>query len=553
MNYKKILLVSFIFLILFSVSANAVSFTLDDATGISNPITEDGINIFYTVEYNTYGEIHKYDTFQGSYSDGVYDIPQRVIDVYVYGDYYYYVTLNGIVYKTTLEDYYLQFDSSQDGNTITLSQPYTSDQYNSNILVDSNGDVFLHDGDKSIYFIDSSKRTSVLWYTNNVTMRTIFPTSDGEGISYTTLDGDEKQYLITDHTLNSATLIYSGTADTYNIGYRLTDGYLVGSVTTGGVLVLRQLYENKTLMGNITLGTAIGTGVNAEEIIVYNDGTILYTKIDSNALIAYFATFSTLDDIGGFSFYSGIDLVTPVNEYAESTISSEHDTYFNNSIIRTNYVIATETLSNSEQEYLKNTFDFKVELFNDDNNVLDSYYIYGNSLMVEEVSNDILDFFTNPILLIIGEEYLYKSGYKDYFNVNNWGNGTYTLKLYEVNKFTGRKALLNTDIFIIRNESYDGEIIIETPLDVPTSNKDMQSNAIQLISSPYFMGLIGLIVVAKSIGTDKLGKINADALIMGVIVGIIILVLIGLFPVWTIFVVVLFGLVLLGKRSNGGD
>jgi len=525
------------------------------------------INTVYAVEISTVGEPHgicfdtvdtdkiiytnstsikTVDILGGSFSDGVIEIPVTVSDVAVSDDFYYYLCTDGRVYKTEKSPGLKTFNIAPEvGNTILLDDVYAVTDLDTCILIDSDENVYINQG-VYIYKIDSSNYLTSLYCTLPTTVNHI--SNNGTAIICST--SGTTAYAVTDvgtyHSIGS----FAGYGDYSKGVYQLTNNhYVIYGWSGSATHRIEEFYENMTHFNTILPATGTTSFTGYKHMDISDTGIIAIFLPPENKI----KTYATTDNIGAFSPVIGLQ--SSIN-YQQAEILSDYETYVNNSDIYTRFNIATGILTDDEQTVFKNSYAFRIELLNEEKTLLTYDTITGDTFKnIEFESISVFPSITAWINAkianwLIGDNFLIKSGSNIFASSNNWDSGNYTINLYEINTVSGVKILLDSDSFIVLNKSYTSNYD-------SIENTEEQTNEEQVYSfifSKYFIGLIGFVAIVKSIGVDKLGRINGTALTMGVVVADIVLVLTGIFPVWTIFVIVLFGLVLLGKRSTeGGD
>lgn len=267
-------------------------------------------------------------------------------------------------------------------------------------------------------------------------------------------------------------------------------------------------------------------------VYVTPSGIVVFTATKATMSIV---TFNTATGAGGY-YISETGLSSAQIDYSTSSIMSEYATYFNVSSVTANYNIAIEETwyDNAILTYDPFTrYAWKVELWGPDEVSLNTYYIPEGSNWKRE----------SYWLGIVGQGDMQTIGSITYPQIA--ANGTYQLRLYELNTVQGTKALLDTyefEVLDITNPASSGTVPV---------NNDASVAFTSFLGSPAFIGMILFVGIAVAVGKDRKGQIHGTGIIIGAVIGCIVLVMAGLFPVWTIYVIVLVSLVMLGKSMIG--
>lgn len=106
-------------------------------------------------------------------------------------------------------------------------------------------------------------------------------------------------------------------------------------------------------------------------------------------------------------------------------------------------------------------------------------------------------------------------------------NGTYILRLYEVDANTQEKALLKESTFkvLFESGSAGGEI----------TDRDNVNIVTNFLQSPYFIALIIIGVVVFQFGRDARGQINGSAMVVLVPLAVALTCMMGLLPMWILY------------------
>lgn len=213
--------------------------------------------------------------------------------------------------------------------------------------------------------------------------------------------------------------------------------------------------------------------------------------------------------------------------YLESNIESLYDSYYNNSALRISYNVKTDALNFTEAWNFKQDVRYRIDLLNPDGVSIDSRYFYASEF--EEVPITYAG-----IIFISDSSYYQKSGSVAFTNSNNWINGTYTCKLWEINDVSGSYYLMDSDTLEVLPEQLDGII---TP-DETQESMSMLEIANSYISSSYTWGA-ALTLTFGGIGAIFAGSIG---FIVGSFLGVCGAVAIGLFPSWVVVAIIIVSL-----------
>lgn len=106
-------------------------------------------------------------------------------------------------------------------------------------------------------------------------------------------------------------------------------------------------------------------------------------------------------------------------------------------------------------------------------------------------------------------------------------NGTYILRLFEIDTDTQEKALLKESTFkvLFESGSAGGEI----------TDRDNVNIVTNFLQSPYFIALIIIGVVVFQFGRDARGQINGSAMVVLVPLSVALTCMMGLLPMWILY------------------
>lgn len=250
---------------------------------------------------------------------------------------------------------------------------------------------------------------------------------------------------------------------------------------------------------------------------------------------------------------SGGTSISTTFDYINKDIDSLYSTYYNNSDITIGYNIKTDYLGysstddNDLSDQFINDYSFRIELINP-SGISETSKSIDASELKQTTHTITTSFYGIPI--ITGKAHQYSiSGTNIFYNSNNWINGTWTVKLYEVNANTTTHTLLDSDTLEIMNTQSDTNIIIDNTQD----SIDGTQLATNIFNSPYFYALVIIMSVAST------GAYFAQGIgfLGGATIGVFISGGFGLIPMWLILTLIIVFIVLFaligGKSIGGGD
>ena len=209
--------------------------------------------------------------------------------------------------------------------------------------------------------------------------------------------------------------------------------------------------------------------------------------------------------------------------YSNLTLKSRYDSYYNNSKFIIDFGIAYTALWNQTTQY-----SHRIDLI-DVNNVAISSYIpiricdepsaiellFPSTLfncVAVDTNFDISDFIDDPFVDLTSSE---KASTISFSPTTAWTNGTYQVKLYEVNALSGTPSLLLTDSFIVINQSGIG-IIPGTG----TGTGQLPNEELLTGTNPEAIAVIDQFVYLLGMGLNTVSKM-LFTLIVAVVLGII--------------------------------
>jgi hypothetical protein len=222
--------------------------------------------------------------------------------------------------------------------------------------------------------------------------------------------------------------------------------------------------------------------------------------------------------------------------YLQTNINSMYDTYYNNSKLQAIYNIRTDVINNSEADDFTDNIYYRVDLINPDGVNLDSKLFYASEFTQD--NTNVLNF-----LFDYGQAYYYSSGTIRFSSSSDWLNGTYTLRMYEIDRSTNNILQLDFDTFEVLPEQIEG---LQESEDFE-ENMPIQSIAQKYISSSYTWGA-GIALTIGGVGAVFAGPIG---FLLGLFLGLIICVGIGLLPSWIILAIIILAAFILTFMRTG--
>lgn len=500
-----------------------------------------------------------YDTTGGSISLGVLSFPNTVAGIYSTKEWNYYILQDGRAYKikntnSQLNYTTLQF-SGDSRNAYYLGDfSASTNALNCKILADQNGDIFIYDsGGAVIYKMDGATYTYVTYMSYDV-LHSLF-TATGRsslGISFS----DNALLLSGAYSTSQIKVVSVTGADTYTTlkdgissGYNtaamrapffaaLSNGnYIIGATDYNTVKSIK-VYEYNSTFSQI--GTIVetasyygGSPSNLGNLIVKPNGILVLTSTATAKTVTY----TSISEAGGIYFEESGTSPSEIS-YNSKTVNAEYETYYNQTTVNFRWALAIDddfidTYNSAYSEPIYNRYYWRIDLFSPNGIFVNSYIIPSNWK------------YQSYTLGIFG------SG--DYINAGNVGfnnivgNGTYTVKLYEINSITGAKAFLDADTFEILDQTnpYSNGGITES---------SGESAAYKFLNSPYLVAIIVIGVVGFQFGRGRDGNINGTAMIVLVPLAVGLCCLMGILPMWILYVMVLCIIAFIAvKMSTGGS
>jgi hypothetical protein len=207
-------------------------------------------------------------------------------------------------------------------------------------------------------------------------------------------------------------------------------------------------------------------------------------------------------------------------EYDETSLSTELDQYYNNTAIDIYWSIEGRTTQGEmTTEEFEQSYRYQIDFINPSGFKFNEYRISATKLEAGRgVLSGLIEF----------------SGYGTVRlepPANNWNNGTYTIRLYEVNRTTSGKALLTQNSYEIVNESSEGGGTISEP----PEDKTGADFFADIIGSQYFWAMFIIVIPAVALGSIH----GVSGMFIGTGTGVILTYLAGFLPLWVMLVFVM--------------
>lgn len=496
-----------------------------------------------------------FDTVGGAISSGnIFNFSIDVIGIYSTQPYTYVILQDGKTYKmknylSTKEfsDYSFSGDNRDayylgDFSTSTTMQTMS-------ILVDQAGDIYVSTGgDETLIKIDGTTYTSVTYLSQEAQNTLITATNMQSRIQYA-LDANSIVVAYGDTNydvdvgritgLNTASKIFDNVLlhDTIIWSYiaPLSNGnYIIGFSEYTDLYTNIIEYNGTTNIGTLYSGSGYGAATSdGGNIVVKPNGIVLYAAPIGDKVITYV----TPSGAGGI-YFEEEGTTPPEITYNAKTVNAEYETYYNQTNVNFKWTLAIDddfidTYNIVYSEPIYNRYYWRIELFSPDNIFINSYILPTNWK------------YQTYTLGIFGVGDYINSGNVQFNNIV--GNGTYTVKIYELNRITGAKAFLDSDTFEIlaqTNPSSSGGI----------SETTGETAAYNFLNSPYLVAIIIIGVVGFQFGRGRDGNINGSAMIVLIPLAVGLCALMGILPMWILYVMVLCIVAFVAvKMSTGGS
>ena len=546
----------FLAILIFVMPVNALDIPIADLHCVAHAVAPTGYSgdadiLFYAGSDN---DLVCYDTLGGTIGNGITDFPTDIAGVYSTKYWNYIILADGRTYKITNEigtrgfadlvfsgdsrDAYLLGDFTTSTSYLTLS-----------IFTDDNGDIFVSTGnDESLIKIDGTSLTSTT-YIDKTNQNAMLPLTTSQPRSIYAIDtnsivvahGDAAFDIdVTRITgINTYSKIFENTimhdAASWSYIAPLSNGnYIIGFSEYTDLTTTIIEYNGSATIGTIYSGNGYGSATyDGGNIVVKPSGIILYASPINDIV----TTFTSISGAGGV--YTEEEGTTPAEiTYNSKSINAEYETYYNQTNVNFKWSLAIDddfidTYNSVYSEPIYNRYYWQIELFSPDDIFVNSYIIPTNWK------------YQSYTLGIFGKGDYVNSGNVDFNNIV--GNGTYTVKIYELNRITGAKAFLDSDTFIIlsqTNPSTSGSVTETTG----------ESAAYNFLNSPYLVAIIVIGIVGFQFGRGRDGNINGTAMIVLIPLAVGLCCLMGILPMWILYVMVLCIIAFVAvKMSSGGS
>jgi len=537
-NLLTLFVISFFFLMLANpVSAIVYESMFDDPIGL-------GVYEYETIlvsEGTSPSEIrYFYTDGSGSGETRITDIPAYAEDATIGADGdIFFVLSDGRVYRffgtagivSFVDDYNTSFQLLGDVDTSTTDR---------SIFVDGDNHVYTNTGTSVYKFTYPSLSGSIL-YDFGYYVQSIAGHPDGLLVGGFSVTGNIPYIKIgvysngaVDSILSKSTKIGdyygSGSPSAEQFGLYSTDN---GDVYFSYYSTYWSTYGTPQFMPTSRFGWLNYSGSWGETVLtlvspddIYIDGAgIIYAAFSSDDTIK---TYPTIGLQGGYSFYYYVGATGAQQlEYDTSTVNSVYAVYANDSIVEIAYNIDIDV---SETSY---SDPFGIGQYGGAVAVLEDFYweidlLNPSGMKIEDVS------ITNAIADDYGlfDYHVVVTGAKQ-LQSSLWENGTWTVNLYEKDRTTGLRSLLDTDTYVIVDNATSTYVTDVTPDVDPTLNPIDRINA--LLASNAFIGVLVMIACMGAFG--RIG--GTVGLVLGTVAGVSLASMLGYVPMWFVFVMVL--------------
>ena len=485
--------------------------------------------------------------------NAISNFPADVGSIYNTKNWLYVILLDGRVYKIPSSPYQrdfenLNFADADHKDGYYLGDFSTGTTYQNQIQVDDSGDIFIYSAyNQKIYKVDGTTFISSEFVSSSF-FSTYAISANRNRCSFWLYDNYLYVAVIDVGTnldvyrfssANNEELIYSdvisGPNNVFSYISPLSNGnWILGAATSTGKRTTIIEYNGTASLGNIYSDTGYYPESTATgNIIVKPNGIICFAATTQDKIV----TFGTISGAGGV-YSEGEGTTPPEITYNAKTINAEYKTYYNQTNVRFLWSLGIDdefinTYNTVYSEPIYNRYYWRIELFSPDDIFVNSYVIPVNWK------------YQKYTLGIFGSGDYVNAGNVQFNNIV--GNGTYTVKIYELNRITGAKAFLDSDTFEIlsqTNPSGSGGI----------SETSGETAAYNFLNSPYLVAIVIIGVVGFQFGRGRDGNINGSAMIVLIPLAVGLCCLMGILPMWILYVMVLCIIAFVAvKMSSGGS
>lgn len=487
--------------------------------------------------------------------NSILNFPADVSGVYNTKSWIYVVLTDGRAYKIPSSPYQREFGNLNFADVDHKDGYYLGDFSTATsypkIAVDVMGDIYIYTpAEAKIIKVDGSTLTSTD-YISSADFNTMTTNANNKA---------RASFVIYDNSIYIAIADNGFDLDVYRFtapgaGTKIYDNVLLNTETSAAYLAplsngnwilglsnhvtpYTQIIEYN---GSASIGTIYSSGgytnlqTDKGSLIVKPNGIICFAAENVDKIV----TFTTISGAGGI--YTEEEGTTPKEiTYSFLNVNSEYNSYYNMSNVNVKWSIAIDkdfinTWTNTHSTPIQDTYRWRIELFSPDDVFVSSYDVPKTSWKYQKYT-----------LGIFGSGDYISSGYVGFSNIR--GNGTWYVKLYEINSVTGAKAFLDSGSFRILDQSNP------TGAGTVPTDKDTTGLISNFLESPYIIAIIIIGVVGFQFGRGRDGNINGSAMVVLIPLAVGLCVLMGLLPMWILYTMVLCIIAFIAmKLSSGGS
>lgn len=535
----------FVILMLLSISCvNATEISISNPICLAKWVAPEG---FISPDPNQYENViavgwnnnisiytYPYGIAGGTITDVLIGASGTTIDDMVFTpDYIFIVLNNGQVYR--IDHLFGTINWNEDitiGENAFLITTVATTTATHHMAIDGSGFVYVTGG-KYIYKINPETLTTSASIEANGNLYSLSIGTDGmyTGTSITTTSTTARNYYKWSSLTSYSTVSYTCTND-YNsqsISRQLLS--VVPLANDDFLYIPYQYYATTTRSdfsveyGNISIFiTQLDdfqdtTSNQLKEAVVLNNGIGFFVDPVSDKMYTYDVGISGIDFSGGAYVPSKL-------EYTNTDVYTDYQNYYNGSTVAMHYLIEYDTILQSpvyvSHDYIKNRFNWKLELINPDGVLINSYTIPEN--------------FDRPSLL--STSYFIASAVS-MANVNP--NGTYNIHLFEIDTQTNEKALLDTTSFDVLYATGSGTGSVGNVV------TDPENIATDIIGSVYFQAFLLILTCALAGGAVAKGAGFAG----GGAIGTVGCAMFGLIPYSFAFIIAVICIAIIASGATG--
>lgn len=532
----------FLFLVIlffFILPVNAVTISIEQPAGLSFYVAPSNVN-YNPSDVAICNDLYNISVYNADYSytsGQLIYVGQRstyLIDCVFSEQYIYLSHADGSIYRIPNRDGIIYWSSLKDTEKQLLITVGTYPK----MTIGNDGNLYIASG-SGIHKIDLESLTVTTG--SDIGQHTSVNFDKNymyNGVSYVVgVTNNDFSYLKFNTLTDYKQVIYNTTTN-YGSGTRSIMAFI--PLTNGKYFtyVFSSTNQAAAYTGSYHSADTVISAVNSEVSALYNDAIV---TSDGIAIISSFGD-DKVDTYfigaGAYNFGAVGDSTTPPEiTYNAKSVNAEYETYYNQTNVNFMWSLAIDddfidTYNSVYSDPIYNRYYWRIELFSPDNIFINSYIIPTNWK------------YQSYTLGIFGAGDYINSGNVQFNNIV--GNGTYTVKIYELNRITGAKAFLDSDTF---------EILAQTN---PSSSSGIseasgESAAYNFLNSPYLVAIIIIGVVGFQFGRGRDGNINGSAMIVLIPLAVGLCALMGILPMWILYVMVLCIIAFVAiKMSSGG-